>query len=68
MGQNEPATSVQELKELRTMAGELKVGTSKIPRAKVVSNRFDTTAFKAKYGALYGRLVEAWESCGFSIA
>lgn len=91
MGQNELATSVRELKELRMMAEELqaeittiedrikaemtargveelKVGTFKIRWTKVVSNRFDTTAFKAKYEELYGQFTKVSESRRFSIA
>lgn len=46
---------------------ELRAGVFKIRWTKVISNRFDTTAFKAKYQELYSQFTKATESKRFSI-
>jgi predicted phage-related endonuclease len=46
---------------------EMRVDIFKILWKKVVSNRFDTSAFKAKYADLYGQFTRATESRRFSI-
>ena len=47
---------------------ELEVNGNIIRRTSVLSNRFDTTAFKKSYGELYKQFVKQVSSRRFSIA
>lgn len=47
---------------------EIITGEYKIRYKEVISNRFDTTAFKAKYAELYSQFIKATASKRFTIA
>jgi predicted phage-related endonuclease len=47
---------------------ELAVGAFKVRWTKVISNRFDTAAFKGRHADLYSQFTKATETRRFSIA
>lgn len=47
---------------------EMRVDVFKVRWAKMTSNRFDSAAFKAKYGELYDQFTKPVESRRFSVA
>jgi predicted phage-related endonuclease len=49
-------------------ADEITVDVFKVRWTKVISNRFDTAAFKGKYADLYSQFTKATETRRFSIA
>ena len=74
MGQNELAAEIaaieDDIKAEMTARGvsEMLVDVFKVRWTKVLSRRFDTTAFKAKYSELYEQHVKEVETRRFSVA